>query len=238
MDFELELAAVVGQGTALGQPIALDRAGDHLFGYVLLNDWSAKSVQWWEQMLGPFLGKSFMSSISPWVVTAEALAPLSALAPARRPEAAPLLPYLDSPQDRAQGGMDLTLEAWLSTARMRAENRGPVRLAASALSNLSWTFGQMLTHHSSNGCNLCPGDLLGSGTVSGERDDERACLTEITSAGKEPLRLANGEERLWLHDGDEVSLRARAAKPGQVSIGFGACTGEVLPALPYPFPPT
>ena len=236
MDFELELAAVIGSGTALAEPIALDQAADHIFGYVLLNDWSAKSVQWWEQMLGPFLGKSFMSSISPWIVTAEALAPFARPAPARRPEAPPLLPYLESHQDQAFGGMNITLESWLSTAKMRTAGKGPTRLVSTPLSNLSWTFGQMLAHHTSNGCNLCPGDLLGSGTVSGESEDERACLTEITSAGREPLRLPDGDERYWLKDGDEVTLKARAGSPGRIPIGFGACAGEVLPALPYPLP--
>ncbi|MDB5915207.1 MAG: fumarylacetoacetase [Ramlibacter sp.] len=236
MDLELELAALVGAGTRLAEPVPLDQAGEHIFGYVLLNDWSAKSVQWWEQMLGPFLGKSFMSSISPWVVTAEALAPFAMRAPARRPEAPPLLPYLHSAQDRERGGLDIALEAWLSTAAMRETGSGPVRLAATHLSNLTWTFGQMLTHHCSNGCDLHPGDLMGSGTVSGERDDERACLTEIASAGKEPLHLPNGEERRWLQDGDEVTLRARAGGEGRVAIGFGPCAGRILPALPYPLP--
>lgn len=236
LDFELELAAIVGPGTALGEPVPLDRAGEHIFGYVLLNDWSAKSVQWWEQMLGPFLGKSFMSSISPWIVTAEALAPFATRAPARRPEAPPLLRYLDSARDREQGGLDIALEAWLSTQALREAGSGAVRLASTHLSNLSWTFGQMLTHHSSNGCDLNPGDLMGSGTVSGEQDGQRACLTEIASAGREALRLPNGEERRWLHDGDEVVLRARASAAGRVSIGFGPCAGRVLPALPYPFP--
>jgi fumarylacetoacetase len=236
MDFELELAALVGAGTPLGEPVSLDRAGEHIFGYVLLNDWSAKSVQWWEQMLGPFLGKSFMSSLSPWVVTAEALAPFATRAPARRPEAPPLLPYLHSRHDREHGGLDIAMEAWLSTQALRDAVAGPVRLAATHLSNLTWTFGQMLAHHCSNGCDLNPGDLMGSGTVSGEADDQRACLTEIASAGREPLRLPSGEERRWLHDGDEVILRARASAPGRVPIGFGACTGRVLPALPYPLP--
>ncbi|HSV79052.1 MAG TPA: fumarylacetoacetase [Ramlibacter sp.] len=234
LDFELELAALVGAGTTLGQPVPLDRAGEHIFGYVLLNDWSAKSVQWWEQMLGPFLGKSFMSSISPWIVTAEALAPFAMRAPVRRPEAPPLLPYLHSARDREHGGLALALEAWLSTEAMRDAASGPVRLAATHLANLAWTFGQMLTHHCSNGCDLNPGDLMGSGTVSGERDDQRACLTEIASAGREPLRLPNGEERRWLQDGDEVILRARASTAGRVAIGFGPCAGRVLPALPYP----
>jgi fumarylacetoacetase len=234
MDFELELAALVGRGTVLGQPVALDQASEHIFGYALLNDWSAKSVQWWEQMLGPFLGKNFMSTLSPWVVTAEALAPFAIAGPARRPGAPALLPYLDSARDQREGGMNIALEAWLSTQAMREAGSAPVRLAATHLSNLSWSFAQMLTHHCSNGCNLNPGDLLGSGTISGERDSERACLTEITSAGREPLVLPDGEQRLWLHDGDEVTLKARASAPDRVSIGFGPCSGYILPAFDYP----
>jgi fumarylacetoacetase len=236
LDFELELAAIVGAGIRLGEPVSLDRAGDHIFGYLLLNDWSAKSVQWWEQMLGPFLGKSFMTSISPWIVTAEALAPFAKAAPTRRPAAPPLLPYLHARADREHGGLDIALEAWLSTPTLRDAGQGPVRLAATHLDNLAWTFGQMLTHHCSNGCDLNPGDLLGSGTVSGERDEQRGCLTEITSAGREPLHLPNGEQRAWLQDGDEVMLRARASAAGRVTIGFGPCAGRVLPAQPYPLP--
>ncbi|MDB5966636.1 MAG: fumarylacetoacetase [Polaromonas sp.] len=234
MDFELEVAAFVGKASTLGRPVALDDAPSHIFGYALLNDWSAKSVQWWEQMLGPFLGKSFMSTLSPWVVTAEALAPFAMPAPARRTEAPALLPYLFSTRDQRAGGMDIAVEAWLSTQAMRDAGSAPVRLAASHLSRLSWTFGQMLTHHASNGCNLNPGDLLGSGTISGERDEERACLTEITSAGREPLLLPNGEQRLWLLDGDEITLKARASAEGRVSIGFGPCSASILPAFDYP----
>ncbi|MES2511258.1 MAG: fumarylacetoacetase [Pseudomonadota bacterium] len=236
MDFELELAAVVGKGTTLAQPVNIDDAPTHIFGYTLLNDWSAKSVQWWEAMLGPFLGKSFMSSLSPWVVTAEALAPFATSAPARPGKAGALLPYLHGVHDQQAGGMRITMEASLQTQQMKDAGAAPVRIAASQLSNLSWTFAQMLTHHTSNGCNLAPGDLMGSGTVSGERDDERACLTEITSAGKQALVLPNGEQRLWLHDGDDITLRARAETPGQVSIGFGPCTGRILPAVDYPLP--
>jgi fumarylacetoacetase len=236
MDFELELAAVIGKGTTLAQPVSIDDAPDHIFGYTLLNDWSAKSVQWWEAMLGPFLGKSFMSTLSPWVVTTEALLPFAMAAPQRPAKAGPLLPYLDGLRDQQTGGMSITMEAWLQTQQMKDAGAAPVRIAASHLSNLSWTFAQMLAHHTSNGCDLAPGDLMGSGTVSGERDDERACLTEITSAGKVPLVLPNGEKRLWLHDGDEVTLRALASAVGRVSIGFGPCTGYILPAVHYPLP--
>jgi fumarylacetoacetase len=234
LDFELELAAVVGAGNALGRPVPLDEAAQHVFGYALLNDWSAKAVQWWEQMLGPFLGKSFMTTLGTWVVTSEALAPFACAAPAR--DEAQLLPYLRSPRDRAHGGLAIALEAWLHTERMRRAGQAAVRLAATHLGNLHWTFGQMLAHHTSNGCNLRPGDLLGSGTVSGERDSERACLTEIASAGREPLALPNGETRAWLQDGDEVALRARAEAPGAVPIGFGPCVGRIAPAIAWPVP--
>lgn len=236
LDFELEMAAIVGAGTVLGQPLSLDDAPAHIFGYALLNDWSAKSVQWWEQMLGPFLGKSFMTSLSPWVVTAEALAPFAIAAPPREPGMPPLLPYLHSRVDREQGGLDVALEGWLSTDKMRAEGQGPVRLTATHLNNLNWTFGQMITHHVSNGCNLQPGDVFGTGTISGLSDESMACITEISRSGKQPLRLPNGEERPWLRDGDEFTIRARASARGRVSIGFGACTGRVLPAVAYPLP--
>ncbi len=234
LDFELELAALIGRGNALGSPVLLDAAPDHIFGYALLNDWSAKSVQWWEQMLGPFLGKSFMTTLSPWVVTSEALLPFVAAAPLRAPDAPPLLPHLDSAHNRAAGGLDIALEAWLSTARMRDAGQPAQRISATHLANLSWTFGQMLAHHSSNGCNLRPGDVLGSGTVSGAADDSRACLTEITSAGRDALTLASGESRLWLHDGDEIELRARASAAGRVSIGFGPCSGRITAAIAWP----
>jgi fumarylacetoacetase len=234
LDFELELAAMIGRGNVLGRPVLLDAAREHIFGYALLNDWSAKSVQWWEQMLGPFLGKSFMTTLSPWVVTTEALAPFTSAAPARDPEAPPLLPHLDSARERSSGGLDIALEARLSSAAMRTEGRPAQRISATHLSNLCWTFGQMLAHHSSNGCNLRPGDLLGSGTISGAADETRACLTEITNAGRDALVLANGETRLWLHDGDEIELSARASAPGWVAIGFGPCRGRIAPAIAWP----
>jgi len=234
LDFELELAALVGRGNELGTPVPLADAEEHLFGYALLNDWSAKSVQWWEQMLGPFLGKSFMTSLSPWVVTAEALVPFRCAAPARAADAPALLPYLHTERDRGAGGLDIALEAWLQTERMRAAGIAPMRLTSTHLSNLEWTFGQMLAHHTSNGCDLRPGDVLGSGTISGEAPGSRACLTEITEAGREALALPGGETRLWLQDGDELTLRARAARPGRVAIGFGPCAGRILPAIDWP----
>jgi fumarylacetoacetase len=144
---------------------------------------------------------------------------------------------LDSVLDHREGGLNISLEAWLSTQSMREVGAEPVRLTSTHLSNLSWSFAQMLTHHSSNGCNLNPGDLIGSGTISGERDEERACLTEITNAGRTPMSLPNGEQRLWLHDGDEVTLKARASAPDRISIGFGLCSGRILPAFTYPHTP-
>jgi fumarylacetoacetase len=231
LDFELELAAFVGQGNVLGQPIPLGAAADHIFGYCLLNDWSAKSIQWWEQVLGPFLGKSFISSISPWIVTQEALAPFRLPAPAR-PDGDPTpLPHLADAGDRAEGGIDIALEAWLSTPSRRAAGEGPLRITSTHLQNLYWTFGQMLAHHASNGCNLRPGDLIGSGTISGADDAARACITELTNAGADPLKVGPEEFRTALEDGDEIVLRARAQRPGAVSIGFGECRGRIEPAL-------
>lgn len=230
LDFELEVGAFVGRGNALGEPIPIAAAHEHIFGYCLLNDWSAKSVQWWEQVLGPFLGKSFMSSISPWIVTTEALAPFRIPGPVRDASAPPLLPYLDDAEDHRTGGLDVVLEAWLQTARMRREAWPPQRLTSTHPKHMSWSFAQMLAHHSSNGCDLRPGDLIASGTVSGPDDSCRACLTEIASAGTTPLRLDNGETRAWLADGDEVMFRARAESPRFVPIGFGECRGTVTAA--------
>ncbi|MFC0399741.1 fumarylacetoacetase [Paraburkholderia rhizosphaerae] len=231
LDFELELAAFIGRGNAFTQPIAIDDAHDHIFGYCLLNDWSAKSIQWFEQVLGPFLGKSFHSSLSPWIVTAEALAPFRKPAPSRAAGDPALLPHLHGTFDQQNGGLNIELEAYLSTTKMRANGVAAVRITRTHLDNLYWTFAQMVTHHASNGCNLRTGDLLGSGTISGADDLSRACLTELTNAGKDPLQLPNGETRTALEDGDEVVFRARAVQPGAVSIGFGECRGTIAPAL-------
>lgn len=234
LDFELEFAAFIAGGNPLSKPIPIDAAHDHIFGYVLLNDWSAKSIQWWEQILGPFLGKSFMTSISPWVITSEALLPFRMPAP-RRPEGDPqLLPYLYSEHDQAQGGLNVQLEVWITTAKSRAAGRSPRLITQTHLQNLYWTFGQMVTHHASNGCNLRPGDLIASGTISGESDTSRACLTELTNAGKDPLLVAEGEYRTALEDGDEIIFKARAAVEGAVPIGFGECRGVVQPAVEWP----
>ncbi|MFZ6645876.1 fumarylacetoacetase [Undibacterium sp. TJN25] len=230
LDFELELAAFVGRGNQLGRPIPLGLAGEHIFGYCLLNDWSAKSIQWWEQVLGPFLGKSFVSSISPWIVTQEALAPFRLPSPPRPAGDPAPLPHLADARDQAEGGIDIDLEALLSTPARRAAGEGPLRITKTHLQNLYWTFGQMMAHHTSNGCNLRPGDLIGSGTISGADDSARACITELTNAGKDPLKVGPEEFRTALEDGDEIMLRARASRDGMVSIGFGECIGRIEPA--------
>ncbi|MBL0169471.1 MAG: fumarylacetoacetase [Gemmatimonadaceae bacterium] len=231
LDYELELGAFVGTGNALGETIPLAEAEDHLFGVCILNDWSARDIQSWEyQPLGPFLAKNFASSISPWVVTLEALRPFRApLALRAEGDPAPL-PYLDSPTDRARGGFAITMEVWLRTARMRDANDAPVRLTRSSTLDLYWSAAQMLAHHTSNGCAMRPGDLLGSGTVSGAAKDSRGCLLELTWRGAERITLANGETRAFLEDGDEVIMTAYAARDDAVRIGLGSCSGVVTPA--------
>jgi len=231
LDYELELGAFVGPGNPQGASIPLAAAADHLFGVVLLNDWSARDLQSWEyQPLGPFLAKNFATTLSPWVVTMEALAPFRAPAFARPAGDPSPLPYLTDGSDQAHGGLALTLEVWLVTEQMRAAGATPHRLSSGNFSQMYWTLAQLLTHHASNGCNLRPGDLLGSGTVSGSAPDSRGCLLELTARGTEPLRLPNGEERRFLADGDEVILRGYAERPGARRIGLGECRGRVLPA--------
>lgn len=234
LDFELELAAFVGRGNALAEPVPIDLAREHIFGYCLLNDWSAKSIQWWEQVLGPFLGKSFMSTISPWIVTEEALLPFRLPAPPRGADDPAPLPHLYGERDQAEGGIDISLEASIRSAAQRSAGQPATLITRTHLQNLYWTFGQMLTHHASNGCNLRPGDLLGSGTISGADDMARACITELTNAGRDPLALGNGEVRTALEDGDEMIFRARATAQGAVSIGFGECRGRIAPARKWP----
>jgi fumarylacetoacetase len=231
LDYELELGALVGGGNALGVPIPLAEAEAHLWGVCLLNDWSARDIQAWEyQPLGPFLAKNFASTISPWVVTLEALAPFRApLAPRGEGDPAPL-PYLTDARDAALGGLALTVEVWLRTARMKREGQAAVRISQGSALDLYWSFAQMLTHHASSGCNLRAGDLLGSGTISGATADSRGCLLELTRRAAEPIALPNGETRGFLEDGDEVTMTAYAEREGAVRIGLGRCTGEVLPA--------
>ena len=230
LDYEIELGAFVGTGNRFGEPISLAEADDHLFGVCILNDWSARDIQSWEyQPLGPFLSKNFASSISPWVVTLEALQPFrTSLAPRANGDPAPL-PYLDDPRDRSAGGFGITLEVWLRTSQMRAAGESPVRLSQASALDLYWTASQMLVHHTMNGCAMRPGDLLGSGTVSGPGKDGRGCLLELTRRGAERLTLPNGESRAFLEDGDEVIMSAHAERQGAVRIGLGRCSGIVLP---------
>lgn len=231
LDFELEVGAYVGPGNALGEPIPIAEAEEHLFGICLVNDWSARDIQTWEyQPLGPFLAKSFTTTVSPWVVTTEALEPFR-VAPAPRPAGDPApLPYLDAPVDRARGAIDLTLEVWLRSARMREQGIAPVRITRTSFTEMYWTLAQLLAHHASNGCNLRPGDLLASGTVSGPTKDARGSMLELTWRGSEPLALPGGETRKFLEDGDEVILRGYCEKPGARRIGLGECAGMIVGA--------
>jgi fumarylacetoacetase len=231
LDYEMEVGCFVGLGNDLGTPVPLDQAEDHLFGLCLVNDWSARDIQTWEyQPLGPFLSKNFATTISPWVVTLEALEPFRVPAFQRsRGDPAPL-PYLESPANRRRGGVDVTLEVSLRTARMRDEGLPAHRLSRSRMADLYWTLAQMFAHHTSNGCNLQPGDLLATGTISGSAKDARGCLLEVTMRGSEPLSLPSGETRKFLEDGDEVILRGYCERPGTTRIGFGECRGVIVGA--------
>ena len=231
LDFELELGAVVGSATELGRSLPVGHAAEHIFGYCLLNDWSARDIQAWEsQPLGPFLGKNFGTTISPWVVTAEALAPFHTTAYAR-PEGDPApLPYLDDAGDRATGGLAMTLEAYLSTETMRRNGIAPHRLTQTSFALMYWTWAQMIAHHTSNGCNLEIGDLIGSGTVSGPEESSWGSLLELTARGAEPIALPGGEKRGFIEDGDEIVFRGFCEKPGHARIGFGECRAVILPA--------
>ena len=231
LDYEVELGFFVGTGNQLGQTIPIEDAQKYIFGLCLVNDWSARDIQAWEyQPLGPFLGKSFATSISPWVVTLEALAPFRCPS-FSRPEGDPVpLPYLTSSMDKQQGGTDITLEMSISSLQMRQENIEPLLLSRASFSQMYWTLAQMLTHHSSNGCNLCPGDLIASGTVSGAEEGSKGSLLEISQRGSNTITLPSGEKRKFLVDGDEVILRGYCQKKGSVRIGFGECRGIVMSA--------
>ncbi len=233
LDYEAEVGFFIGPGNRLGEAIAIDRAAAHIFGLCLVNDWSARDIQAWEyQPLGPFLAKSFATTISPWIVTMEALEPFRLPAFARPPQDPPPLPYLDSEHDRQGGGIDLTLEVYLRSARMRETGCKAVRLSRGNLRHLYWTVAQLLTHQTSNGCNLQPGDLLASGTASGPRDESRGCLLEITRDGLDRLPLPTGEWRVFLEDGDEITFRGFCERPGFVSIGLGECSGTITESSP------
>jgi len=231
LDYELELGIWIAQGNDIGQAIPIAEADQHLAGLCLLNDWSARDIQAWEyQPLGPFLSKSFITTLSPWVVTAEALEPFRCAQPAR-PEGDPQpLPYLLDPRDQAQGAFDIELEVLLLTERMRERGLPAHRLALSNTLNMYWTVAQLIAHHSVNGCQLQPGDLFGSGTLSGATPDSYGSLLEITVGGKQPVELASGEVRKFLEDGDEIILRARCQRDGAASIGFGECRGKIIAA--------
>jgi fumarylacetoacetase len=231
LDYELELGFYVGTPSSLGTPVPITEAGQHVFGFCLLNDWSARDIQAWEaQPLGPFLAKNFATTVSPFVVTAAALAPFRTGAFARPPGDPAPLPHLADPQDQAEGGLDITLEAYLLTEKMRAAGDTPFRLSRSTCANLYWTVAQMVAHHASNGCNLEIGDLMGSGTVSGPEPDSWASLLELTKGARERLTLPNGETRAFLDDGDEVIFRGHCARDG-LRIGFGECRAVIAPAL-------
>ncbi len=228
LDYEAEVGIFVAAGNALGEPIPIATATEHIFGLCLLNDWSARDVQAWEyQPLGPFLAKSFATTLSPWIVTLEALAPFRGPILARPPGDPPPLDYLVSSADQQWGAVDLTLEVFITSRRMRETGHVPLRLSRSNFKNLYWTMAQMLAHQASNGCNLRPGDLLGSGTISGAAHDERGCLLELTWRGAEPLMLPHGEVRRFLEDGDEIVMRGYCDRPGARRIGFGECRGIV-----------
>jgi fumarylacetoacetase len=243
LDYEVELGLLVGPGNAMGDMIGIEQAEDHIFGLCLVNDWSARDVQQWEyQPLGPFLSKSFATTMSPWIVTLEALEPFRVPAFVRADGDPEPLPYLSSETNRVRGGFGITIEAWLQSARMREQGTAPMRVSQSDARGLYWTFAQLLTHHASNGCNLQPGDLIASGTISGPEPKNRGCLVELTWRGTEPIALPNGETRRFLEDGDEMLLKAYATREGRPRIGFGECRGMVMPAAaripPAPGPPS
>lgn len=245
LDYELEMGIVIGRGNELGQPIDIAHAEDHILGLCLLNDWSARDIQKWEyQPLGPFLAKSFATTLSPYIVTMEALAPFRAPRyerPAGDPQP---LPHLDSDHDRAHGAFDVTLEVFLQSAEMKKRNIAPQRLSKGNFKDMYWTIAQMLTHHASNGCNMQPGDLLGSGTISGPTRESRGCMLELTWNGdpwanppvkaattdRTPIELPSGEQRKFLADGDEVIIKGYCEREGFRRIGFGECRGTILPA--------
>ena len=231
VDYELELGVLIGPGNALGEPIAIVDAEAHLFGVCLLNDWSARDLQAWEyQPLGPFLAKNFATTVSPWVVTLDALAPYRS-AFTRPPGDPQPLPYLDSPFNRSQGAFDIELSVWLQTQRMRDAGEAAVRLSQSNVAEAAyWTLAQLITHHTVSGCNLQPGDLLGSGTLSGPLPAQGGSLLELSQGGKQRITLPNGETRAFMEDGDTITLRGHCERAGAARIGLGEVSGTLLPA--------
>ncbi len=231
LDYELELGVWIGPGNRQDAPIPIGEAAEHIAGFCLLNDWSARDIQSWDsQPLGPFLGKSFRTSVSPWIITAEAMQPFRIAQPAR-PDGDPSpLPHLSDPADQAHGAYDIECDVFLETPAMRAAGAEPYRMCRSNTRELYWTVAQMVAHHTSNGCNLRPGDLFGSGTISGTNATSIGCLLEMTFGGRDGITLGDGETRRYLEDGDEVIFRAHCRRAGAVTIGFGECRGRVAPA--------
>jgi fumarylacetoacetase len=229
LDYELELGVWIGHGNRQDEAIPIGQAAQHIAGFCLLNDWSARDIQSWEsQPLGPFLGKSFRTSVSPWIITSEALEPFRIAQPARPDgDPAPLSHLLDA-ADQAHGALDIDCEVFLSTPAMRAASVEPHRMCRSNTRELYWTVAQMVAHHASNGCNLRPGDLFGSGTISGTDATSIGCLLEMTFGGRDSITLTNGETRRYLEDDDEVIFRAHCRRPGAVTIGLGECRGRVV----------
>ncbi|MCE4546031.1 MULTISPECIES: fumarylacetoacetase [unclassified Caballeronia] len=230
LDYELEMGIVMARPNEQGEPVSIEQAEDHVFGLTLFNDWSARDIQGWEyQPLGPFLSKNFASTLSPWIVTMEALAPFRRAF--NRPEGDPQpLPYLDSPENREAGAIDVKLEVWLQTEAMRQAGHPGDLLSTSNLAEAYWSIAQLVAHHTVNGCNLNAGDLLGTGTLSGPKPEQAASLMELTSNGKQPIKLSSGEERGFLNDGDSIILKGFCERAGRQRIGFGECRGTVLPA--------
>ncbi len=232
LDYEMEMGFFVGPGNDMSHRITMNEAADHIFGMVIVNDWSARDVQKWEyQPLGPFNAKNFATTISPWIVTLNALAPFRISGPPRGEGDPPTLEYL-APNDEASKhlGIDMTVEVYIASEQMRASGTAPMLISRGSFADMYWTIGQMLAHHTSTGCNLQPGDLLASGTISGTSEDSRGCLLERTWRGQNPIELPDGTQRRFLQDGDEIIMRAYCEKPGKVRIGFGECRGVIVPA--------
>jgi len=230
LDYELELGIYLGKGNELGDAIAIENAENHVFGFCVFNDWSARDLQAWEyQPLGPFLAKNFASTVSPWIVTTEALAPFRTNWTRDENDPQPM-DYLESAHNREFGAFDIKIDVQIETEKMRATGEAPTQVSKSSFKHSYWTVAQMVTHHTVNGCNFQPGDMLGSGTQSGPEHEEAGSLLELSRGGKEKITLANGEQRAFLEDGDNVIMRGWCEKDGFARIGFGSVEGTVLPA--------